>query len=86
MKRRNGLEVTRDILKVCMEGASKTRIVYRANLNAERLTTRLEALLWMGLVRANQDDGGRASYKTTVQGVRFLEGYFAERIGKRIEP
>ena len=83
-KRRTGIEVTRDILEVCVVGAGRTRIVYRANLNSERLNGRLEALSWMGLLLKESNGDGRVSYKTTVQGVRFLEGYFGERRNMKV--
>ena len=77
-KRRRGIEVTRDILKVCIDGASRTRVVYGANLNSERLNGRLEALSCMGLLSKGFNGGGRVSYKTTSQGMVFLEGYFGK--------
>jgi len=73
-KRRNGFEISRDILKVCLKSRNKTRVVYHANLNSLRVNAYLEELVNMGLLSKENFDK-RILYRTTVIGVRFLKNY-----------
>lgn len=68
--RRNNLDIYRDILKVAMEGAMKTHIVYQANLNFKVLKKYLGELLEKGLIVK----GGRLYYATAA-GSMFVETY-----------
>ena len=75
-KRRNGLDITRDILQVCENGgANKTHIVYAANLNSKRINNYLEFCLHMKLL-TKQFDGDNFVYHTTHEGTHFLKNYF----------
>jgi len=70
--RRREIEVIRDILKVCLRGANKTKIVYHANLNFTRLSMYLRMLLSFGFVSEVDTPSGTIIYKTTKDGVDFL--------------
>jgi len=73
--RRNGFDITRDILKVCLNDANKTHIVYAANLNNKRINSYLEICLQMKLL-TKKFRGGNFVYHTTLDGVKFLRSYF----------
>jgi predicted transcriptional regulator len=74
-KRRNGFDITRDILQVCVKGANKTHIVYAANLNSKRTNNYLEFCLNMHFLN-KQHNGGHFVYNTTTEGVHFMKNYF----------
>jgi predicted transcriptional regulator len=59
------------ILEICINGASKTKIVYQANLNFRTINPYLELLIKNDLIRVN---GERVIlYETTPKGLRLLE-------------
>ena len=68
MKRRTKFDIVIAILDVVSGGATKTKIVYKANLNFNLATKYLDFLLEKGLVRI---DGSR--YEITDEGKVFLE-------------
>ncbi|MEA3324041.1 MAG: winged helix-turn-helix domain-containing protein [Euryarchaeota archaeon] len=68
MKRRSKIDIIIAILDVVSGGATKTKIVYKANLNFNIATKYLELLLEKGLVRV---DG--SSYEITEDGKTFVE-------------
>ena len=72
-KRRNSLEITAEILQIAKEGAKKTHVVYRANLNFRILQHYLDDLENRGLVTNHVERGGLI--KTTEKGIRFLKHY-----------
>ncbi len=74
-KKRDRTEVTADILRVCSSGATKTQIVYRANLNFKILKTYLARLIPADLLKPDAD-GKR--YYTTGAGEEFI--YHAEMV------
>ncbi|HON35065.1 MAG TPA: winged helix-turn-helix domain-containing protein [Methanothrix sp.] len=69
-KRRTNDKITSDILKLCMNGASKTRIVYQANLNSASAKPYIENLINNGLVE-EVPVGSKVIYKTTPKGVEL---------------
>ena len=72
-RRRSHLEIVADILTEALNGANKTRIIYRANLNFRRFHRYFSELLDNGLVvMENASDGG-VVYRTTDKGRRFLK-------------
>ncbi len=77
-KRRGGLEIIVDILYAAMDGAKKTEIVYKANLNFKRAGNYLSYLEERRLIE-NRGDG----YRTTERGKEFLRDYqkMIERLG-----
>lgn len=68
MKRRNKFDIVIAILDVVSGGATKTKIVYKANLNFNLATKYLDLLLERGLIRTN----GKV-YEITEEGETFLE-------------
>ena len=68
MKRRSKFDIVIAILDVVSGGATKTKIVYKANLNFNLATRYLDFLLEKGLVRTNSN-----RYEITKEGKTFLE-------------
>ena len=68
MKRRSKFDIIIAILDVVSGGATKTKIVYGANLNFNIATKYLDFLLEKGLVRINN-----SCYEITEEGETFLE-------------
>jgi len=64
------LEIIVDILKVCLDGALKTEIVYQANLNFKRVDKYIPFLEARGLI-----ENTGTSYWTTDKGKEFLDNY-----------
>jgi len=50
IKKRSNYEIIAEILKICMGGARKTRIVYQANLNFKMLNNYLAKLKKCGFI------------------------------------
>ncbi len=69
-KRRGKLEIIVDILSVAMEGAKKTEIEYKANLNFRSVGKYLSYLEEKGLI-----DNIGSEYKTAEKGKQFLRDY-----------
>ena len=68
MKRRSKFDIVIAILDVVSGGATKTKIVYKANLNFNLATKYLDFLMEKGLVRTNG-----SLYEITGDGKTFLE-------------
>jgi predicted transcriptional regulator len=69
--KRSREEIISQILEICKNGASKTKIVYRANLNFRTVNPYLDLLIKNDLIQVNE---GRAMlYETTPKGIRLLE-------------
>ena len=73
-KNRDSLSIIADILEVTSSGASKTRIMFRANLSYKLLEKYLTAVVKAGFVR---HEG--FSYVLTDVGQKFLNEYRAFR-------
>ncbi|RZN42932.1 MAG: hypothetical protein EFT35_01470 [Methanophagales archaeon ANME-1-THS] len=69
-KQRSRLEIITDILCVARNGAKKTEIVYKANLNFTRLKSYLAYLESNGLLELSG-----TVYTTTARGEEFLREY-----------
>ena len=69
--KRSKHEIFSKILEICVDGASKTRIVYQANLNFRTVNPYLQILIENNLLEASQDN--HKSYKTTKEGVNIYE-------------
>jgi len=69
-KRRGGFEIVVDILSAAIEGAKKTEIVYRANLNFKRAGNYLAYLEEKRLI-----ENTGSVYLTTEKGQDFLLDY-----------
>lgn len=73
MARRSRTEVIIDILAESLEGANKTRIMYRANLNFLRFNCYLNEMLENGLLKAENNGNGQVVvYKATRSGKALL--------------
>jgi predicted transcriptional regulator len=70
-ERRDKLEIVADILFVAKGGAKKTEIVYKANLNFNRIELYLPDLEEKGLIGTTAE----GIYKTTEKGKEFLYDY-----------
>jgi predicted transcriptional regulator len=69
--KRSRNEIISQILEICKNGASKTKIVYQANLNFNSVNPYLDLLIKNDLIRVNE---GRAIlYETTPKGIRLME-------------
>ncbi len=73
MTRRTRTEVIIDILNESLNGANKTRIMYRANLNFLRFNYYLTEMLENGLLTKENYGDGRVVYKATKNGKALLE-------------
>ena len=73
VRRRNNIDITADILGVAKNGAKKTRIVQRANLNFKILQEYLDELEKAGLI-VNHTEGGNI-IETTEKGMQYLNCY-----------
>lgn len=71
--RRSRFDIIGEILSLTREGAVKTSIVYRANLNFNIVNRYLNMLLKEGLVSAAR--GSTMKYKITKKGTEFLNAY-----------
>ncbi len=71
MEEGNEVDVVAGILRVAAEGATKTNIVYRCNLDLVVIDDYLYALMGLNLLRSEE----RAVYRTTEKGLRLLQVY-----------
>jgi predicted transcriptional regulator len=69
--KRSRNEIISQILEICKKGASKTKIVYQANLNFRTVNPYLDLLIKNDLIQIN--DGRAILYETTPKGIRLLE-------------
>ena len=83
-KRRHRLEVIACILREALGGATKTRLVYRANLNFRVLGRYLDFLISRGLIEV-RESGSMLYYFTTSKGRVWLTLYerMLEILGSR---
>jgi predicted transcriptional regulator len=61
------------ILDICINGASKTRIVYQANLNFRTINPYLELLTKNELINVKKEQ--TIIYKTTPKGLDLLDNF-----------
>jgi predicted transcriptional regulator len=64
-------DIMLDVLDICRNGASKTRIVYKANMNSKTVTPYINLLSKQGLLRIRE--GPRTLYETTPNGVNLIK-------------
>jgi len=72
MKRSRHMIISQ-ILDICINGASKTRIVYQANLNFRTVNPYIELLTKNGLLE--MIGGPAITYKTTQKGMKMLKDF-----------
>jgi len=70
--KRNPNVVTAQILGICSDGASKTRVIYQANVNATTGAQYLDNLIKDGYIETIQK-GSRLIYKTTPKGMELQD-------------
>jgi predicted transcriptional regulator len=70
MRRRNGAEITAEILSLCRHPQKKTRIMYQANLSWKLVHEYLETLISRELLQVHHSE---VRYATTQKGLNFLE-------------
>ncbi len=70
MKNRSRTELASNILEAANGGATKTKIMYRAFLSYAQLKEYLAMLTQNGLIAHDVD---RATYRTTSNGIKFIE-------------
>ena len=61
------------ILEICMSGASKTKIVYQANLNFKTVKPYIDLLINSGLLNTKQEP--TTIYETTEKGIELIEKF-----------
>lgn len=61
------------VLDICIDGASKTRIVYQANLNFRTVIPYIELLTKNGLLEST--NGSLTIYTTTAKGLKLLKDF-----------
>ena len=61
------------ILDICVNGASKTRVVYQANLNFRTINPYLELLIRNSLIDVKKEQ--TLIYKTTPKGLALLDNF-----------
>jgi predicted transcriptional regulator len=69
--KRNRNEIISEILNICIKGASKTRVVYQANLNFRTVDPYLQLLIKNDLVEVHQ--GKHVRYETTERGICLMK-------------
>jgi len=73
-RRRTSDLIASQILKVCGDGASKTRIVYQTNLNSGSAKPYIEHLINNGFMEVIPI-GSRVIYKTTPKGLELAKKF-----------
>jgi predicted transcriptional regulator len=73
LMKRSKHTIVYQILGICDGGASKTNIVYEANLNSKLVNPYIELLTKNGLIKSIS--GRIVLYKTTNKGLKLLENF-----------
>ena len=73
VKKRSDLEISADVLRIAKEGAKKSHIVYKANLNFKLINLYLTHLQETGLISFPSDNDHL--FKTTSKGDEYLNQY-----------
>lgn len=74
---RGWLEIIQFILLMCENGARKTHVMYRCNLNSKQINEYLDFLLDSNMLETIQErpNSKRLIYKTTDLGSKFVSRY-----------
>jgi predicted transcriptional regulator len=72
MKRSSDVIISQ-ILNICAKGASKTKIVYQANLNFRTINPYLDLLTKNGLINVKKEQ--TLIYETTPRGLDLLDNF-----------
>jgi predicted transcriptional regulator len=84
--KRSRHEIISQILDICKCGASKTRIVYQANLNFRTVNPYIDLLIKNELIE--KKDGQNILYETTERGNSLLDNFkeMNSQLGMTQEP
>lgn len=63
------------ILEVCVEGASKTKIVYQSNLNFRTVIPYIDLLTKNELLNVSTTNKSATIFKTTPKGIKLLKDF-----------
>ncbi len=75
---RGYMEIAYSILSVCLNGALKTHVMFRCNLNSKQLHFYMDSLLAKGLLEKEREPpSAKVEYRTTQRGRKYLETYSA---------
>ena len=69
------MEILVEVLKAAGSGATKTRIMFRANLSYKLLTKYLGMTVGSGLIELARVDFGGSRYRLSETGKAFLDAY-----------
>jgi predicted transcriptional regulator len=74
---RGWLEIIQFILLMCENGAKKTHVMYRCNLNSKQINEYLNFLLECGMLEKirERSNSKRYIYKTLELGLKFISSY-----------
>jgi predicted transcriptional regulator len=74
---RGWLEIIQLILLMCENGARKTHVMYRCNLNSKQINEYLNFLLECGMLEKIQErpNSKRYIYRTRELGIKFISSY-----------
>ena len=72
-RKRSEMEMAADILQVAKNGAKKSHIVYKANLNSTVVEKYLDSLKLSGLIIGPQAE--RHLFNTTEKGLKYLNHF-----------
>ena len=73
-KKRDQLQIVNEILKVAKRGASKTRIMYNANLSFKGVNQYLSFMMENALLLKAHEDC-KSVYYASKKGLTFISGY-----------
>jgi predicted transcriptional regulator len=71
--KRNRDRIISEILNICTEGANKTKIVYKANLNFKTVNPYIDLLVKNNLIKIKE--GQLVCYETTERGMNLLQNF-----------
>jgi predicted transcriptional regulator len=75
---RGYMEIVYSMLSVCLNGALKTHVMFRCNLNSKQLHFYIDSLLAKGLLEKDREPpSAKVEYRTTQRGRKYLETYSA---------
>jgi predicted transcriptional regulator len=79
------MEIVYSILRASMDGALRTHIMFRCNLNSLQLHLYLQFLVDRSLLdRQHDPEGSKTEYKTTDLGLSYMRAY--ERLYTLVGP
>ncbi len=72
------MEIAYSVLSVCLNGALKTHVMFRCNLNSKQLRFYIDSLVAKGLLEGEREPpSAKVEYRTTQRGRKYLETYSA---------